>query len=50
MGLLQRPGMGLGWGGVFFLSKVDEVTRLLMKRDASLIAAISGAEVEVASI
>lgn len=31
-------------------SQVDEVQSCLMKRDASLIAAISGAEVEVASI
>lgn len=36
--------------GIFLLSKVDKVTRQLMKRDTSLIAAISGAEVEVASI
>lgn len=34
----------------FLQSQADKVKSRLMKRDASLIAAISGTEVEVASI
>lgn len=45
-----KPGRGIRLALKYFLSELDKVNSGLMKSDASLIAAISGAGVEVASI